>query len=162
MGRGYVKDRPERASEQASSAQVQAMMEKLQKRSSAAQSPQAKSDLQQNCAGESPAGASVVSGATCKPTTTADGGVITPEPPQEGTVSAARPALEWEKPTVGGMAVKTTCGRYSCCKVVTSGRLHYELWKLAGGGSWFMRLDKGSGLDNFMQAQVMAQQDASR
>ena len=71
-------------------------------------------------------------------------------------------ALQWEKPQKGSTGVRTKCGRYSCCKVVVSGKLHYELWKLAGATGAFTRLDRGSGLDNFLQAQVMAQQDADR
>lgn len=75
---------------------------------------------------------------------------------------AAKPKLQWNKTQRDSMAVKTVCGRYSCCKIITNGKLHYELWKLVTSGEWFIRIDKGSGLDNFLQAQVMAQQDADK
>lgn len=90
------------------------------------------------------------------------GRVSTPTPVQRSEAVQSpkeKSALEWEKPVVGGTAVKTKCGRYSCCKVTTNGKLHYELWKFVPSGGWFTRIDKGSGLDNFLQAQVMAQQD---
>lgn len=71
--------------------------------------------------------------------------------------------LEWDRPrSRDQIAVKTKCGRYSCCRITVDGRTHYELWRLQPGGSSFARLDKGSGLDNFLQAQVMAQQDANK
>lgn len=93
------------------------------------------------------------------------GRVSTPtssQPSEAAQSPQEKSALEWEKPIVGGTAVKSKCGRYSCCKVTVNGKTHYELWKLVPNGPWFTRIDKGSGLDNFMQAQVMAQQDADR
>lgn len=68
--------------------------------------------------------------------------------------------LEWERPTKEAMAIKTKCGRYSCCKVVVMGKTSYELWKLVPGGDWFTQLNKG--LDNFLQAQELARQDAQK
>jgi len=70
--------------------------------------------------------------------------------------------LEWGKPVKNAMGVKTKCGRYSCAKVITNGVVHYELWKLSPGAGWFARIDKGSGLDNFLQAQKIAQMDADK
>lgn len=70
------------------------------------------------------------------------------------------PKLEWETPTPEAMAIKTKCGRYSCCKVVLNGKTTYELWKLAGGGSWFNCLNRG--LDNFLQARKLAEIDARK
>jgi len=76
---------------------------------------------------------------------------------------SSKPRLEWCKPTSKlDMAVKTKCGTYSCCKVTVGGKPHYELWRLAPGAGWFARLDKGSGLDNFLQAQELARQDWER
>lgn len=71
--------------------------------------------------------------------------------------------LEWNKPTSKtDTALKTKCGRYSCCRVTVNNQLHYELWKLAPGAAWFTRIDKGQGLGSFLQAQVLAQQDADK
>lgn len=85
------------------------------------------------------------------------------QPSGVGESAQPKAKLEWHKPTSTlDPAVKTKCGRYSCCKVTVNGKPHYELWKLAPGGGWFARIDKGSGLDNFLQAQVLAQQDAEK
>jgi hypothetical protein len=67
--------------------------------------------------------------------------------------------LEWERAAKDSTAVKTLCGRYSCAKLIVLGKTTYELWKLLPG--WpAKQLHKG--LDNFLQAQVLAQQDADK
>ena len=87
----------------------------------------------------------------------------TSQPSGAGESPQAKSALVWNRPTTKvDTAVKTNCGRYCCCKVTVQGKTHYELWKLAPGAGWFNRIDKGSGLDNFLQAQVLAQQDADK
>jgi hypothetical protein len=68
-------------------------------------------------------------------------------------------ALVWEKVVPGATSRKTECGRYSCSKVTTEGKTTYELWKAQTSGSPFTRLHHG--LDNFLQAQMLAQQDAN-
>ena len=69
--------------------------------------------------------------------------------------------LEWEKPkSKDATGVKTKCGRYSCAKITTNGKVSYELFKLAGGGAWFRPLQVG--LDTFLQAQKIAQMDADK
>ncbi len=74
----------------------------------------------------------------------------------------AKSKLEWERPVTGATGVKTKCKRYACAKVFVDGKPHYELSKLTSSGEWYVRIDKGAGLDNFMQAQVLAQQDADK
>lgn len=69
-------------------------------------------------------------------------------------------ALKWEKVVAGASSRKTECGRYSCSKVTTEGKTTYELWKAKEQGSPFERLHHG--LDNFLQAQTLAQQDADK
>lgn len=69
----------------------------------------------------------------------------------------AKSKLEWEKPVAGATGVKTKCGRYSCSKVTVNGKVNYELWRLVPGGTWFVPINQK--LDNFMQAQTLAQQD---
>jgi len=65
--------------------------------------------------------------------------------------------LKWGRAVVGCTEVKTECGRYSCSKVTTTGKTSYELWKANASGSPFVRLHQG--LDNFLQAQKLAEQD---
>jgi hypothetical protein len=82
------------------------------------------------------------------------------QPPEVARSPKEKSELEWNKPTSAiDIAVKTKCGMYSCCKVTVNGKPHYELWKLAPGGGWYGRIDKGSGLDNFLQARELARQD---
>lgn len=71
-------------------------------------------------------------------------------------------ALKWEKVVPGASSRKTECGRYSCSKVTTEGKTTYELWKAnpSPGNSPMVRLYHG--LDNFMQASTLAQQDADK
>lgn len=69
-------------------------------------------------------------------------------------------ALQWEKVVPGATERKTVCGCYSCSKVTTEGKTSYELWKTKDQGSPMVRLHHG--LDNFLQAQTLAQQDADR
>lgn len=122
MGRGYVKQRPERAADAATEAQVDAMNAKLAaraarvtpppaQRSDAAQSPQAKSEVK----------------------------------------------LEWKRVRVDAM--RTTCGRYSCCKVTVKGKTTYELWKLIPGGEWFRPIHIG--IESFEKAQQLAHEDVN-
>ncbi len=70
--------------------------------------------------------------------------------------------LQWERAVIGSTSRKTVCGRYSCSKVTSEGKTTYELWKAnpTPGGSPMVRLHHG--LDNFLQAQKLAQQDADR
>lgn len=87
-------------------------------------------------------------------------GIDAASPPAKGG-SVERPRLEWEKPkTKEAMGLKTKCGRYSCAKIITDGKVSYELWKLAAGGGWFRQLNRG--LDNFLQVQKLAQIDADK
>lgn len=87
-------------------------------------------------------------------------GIDAASPPTKGG-SVERPRLEWEKPKApDATGIKTKCGHYSCAKITTNGRVSYELWKLAGGGGWFNRLN--GGLDNFLQVQKLAQIDADK
>lgn len=71
-------------------------------------------------------------------------------------------ALKWEKVVPGASSRKTECGRYSCSKVTTEGKTTYELWKAnpSPGASPMVRLHHG--LDNFLQVQTLAQQDADK
>ena len=71
-------------------------------------------------------------------------------------------AIKWEKVVPGASSRKTECGRYSCSKVTKEGKTTYELWKAnpAQGQSPMVRIHRG--LDNFLQAQTLAQQDADR
>lgn len=71
-------------------------------------------------------------------------------------------ALKWEKVVPGASSRKTECGRYSCSKITTEGKTTYELWKAnpSPGGSPMVRLHHG--LDNFLQVQTLAQQDADK
>lgn len=107
MGRGYVRDRPQRDSDAVSDGQVAAMMAKLEAR------------VKQ--------------------------------------VAAAK--LEWAPAVQGSMARKTTDGRYACCKVVVDGKASYELWRIVTG---FPAHQLNKGLDNFLQAQTLAQIDADK
>lgn len=68
-------------------------------------------------------------------------------------------ALKWEKVVPGASSRKTECGRYSCSKVMAEGKTTYELWKAnpSPGASPMVRLHHG--LDNFLQAQRLAEQD---
>lgn len=66
--------------------------------------------------------------------------------------------LKWGKAVVGSSEVSTECGRYRCTKVTQDGKTTYELYKAKASGSPFTRLHFG--LDNFLQAQKLAQQDA--
>jgi len=70
--------------------------------------------------------------------------------------------LKWGRAAVGCTEVKTECGRYSCSKVTKDGKTSYELWKVneVPEGSPMTRLHFG--LDNFLQAQKLAQQDADK
>jgi|SRR5689334_4439118 len=68
--------------------------------------------------------------------------------------------LKWDRAVVGCTEVKTECGRYSCSKVTKDGKTSYELWKANASGSPFTCLHFG--LDNFLQAQTLAQQDADK
>ncbi len=77
-----------------------------------------------------------------------------------GQSPKAKSKLEWEKPQKDSTAIKTKCGRYSCCKITVNGKLHYELWRTVPDGSW--RAPINQRLDNFLQAQVLAQQDADK
>lgn len=75
--------------------------------------------------------------------------------------SVERLRLKWEKPkTKTATGVYTTCKRYSCAKVTVDGKTRYELYKLVPGGGWFTILNKG--LDNFLQAQKLAQMDVDK
>ena len=78
------------------------------------------------------------------------------ESPKEKSV------LKWGRAVIGATEVKTECGRYACSKITTNGKTMYELWKAnpTPGGSPMFRLHKG--LDNFLQAQTLAQQDADK
>lgn len=67
-------------------------------------------------------------------------------------------ALEWDAPVKGSMGIKTKCKRYSCAKVSLDGKLSYELWKQRQEG--YAMLNRG--LDNFLQAQKLAQLDADK
>ena len=71
-------------------------------------------------------------------------------------------ALKWERVLPGASSRKTECGRYSCSKVTTEQKTTYELWKAnpSPGASPMVRLHHG--LENFLQAQTLAQQDADR
>lgn len=71
-----------------------------------------------------------------------------------GTAETAR-LLTWCKPERGATGVRTTCGKYSCSKVTTNGKLSYECWALVPGGSWFRPL--AVGLQSFAQAQDVAE-----
>lgn len=64
--------------------------------------------------------------------------------------------LHWCKPERGATGVRTTCGRYSCGKITTDGKVTYELWKLSPGGAWFTCLRNG--LDTFEAAKTLAEQ----
>jgi hypothetical protein len=78
-----------------------------------------------------------------------------------GSNPAPAKPLEWDKPkTPDATGLKTKCGRYSCAKITTNGKLSYELWKLAPGGGWFRQLN--AGLNNFLQVQKLAQIDADK
>jgi hypothetical protein len=67
-------------------------------------------------------------------------------------------ALKWLKPTSKlDTAVKTECGTYSCAKVVVMGISYYELWQLIPE-----RKQLAKRLDNFLQAQKLAQIDADK
>jgi len=68
--------------------------------------------------------------------------------------------LKWARAVIGCTEVKTECGRYSCSKVTKDEKTTYELWKVKASGSPFTRLHHG--LDNFLQAQTLAQQDADK
>jgi hypothetical protein len=76
------------------------------------------------------------------------------ESPKEKSV------LKWGRAVIGSTEVKTECGRYACSKVSKDGKTSYELWKAQASGSPFGRLHFG--LDNFLQAQKLAQQDADK
>lgn len=71
-------------------------------------------------------------------------------------------SLKWEKVVPGATSRKTECGRYSCSKVTTAEKTTYELWKAnpSPGGSPMVRIHHG--LDNFLQVEKLAQQDADR
>jgi len=81
-----------------------------------------------------------------------------------GQSPQAKSKLEWDRiRSTTQTGVRTKCGCYSCCRVTVGNQIHYELWKLAPGGGWFKRIDEGRpGLGSFLQAQVLAQQDADR
>jgi len=70
--------------------------------------------------------------------------------------------LKWGRAMIGCTEVKTECGRYSCSKITKDGKTSYELWKANAvlGGSPMTRLHFG--LDNFLQAQTLAQRDADK
>lgn len=85
------------------------------------------------------------------------------ERPKGDTDPQAKSKPIWNHPTTKvDTAVKTNCGRYCCCKVTVDGKLHYELWKLGPDGRWFKRIDQGPGLENFLQAQLLAEEDANK
>lgn len=79
---------------------------------------------------------------------------------EAGQPPKAESKLKWGRASIGSTEVRTECGRYSCSKVTTDGKTTYELWKVnpLPGGSPMVRLNKG--LDNFLQAQTLAQQDS--
>lgn len=85
-----------------------------------------------------------------------------PTPLQAAQSPKAKSKLEWERPVTGAENVKTKCGRYSCSRITADGKTTYELWKAnpVAGQSPLVRLHKG--LDNYLQAQVLAQQDADK
>ncbi len=142
MGRGYIRNRPERAVEEATEAQVQAMQAKLKARIGQVQgsgmAPREAHNLERT--GSIPAPATNL--------------------PQAGQSPKAKSKLEWEKPVAGATGVKTKCGRYSCCKVTVNDKTHYELWRTVPDGSW--RTPINQHLDNFLQAQELARQDAEK
>jgi len=80
-----------------------------------------------------------------------------PTPLQAVQSPKEKSTLKWERVVIGADSVKTTCGRYACSKVTTTGKTSYELWKANASGSPFVRLHQG--LDNFLQAQKLAEQD---
>lgn len=87
-------------------------------------------------------------------------GVPLPKPQEskvEVTVIPNPPRLEWNKPEKGATGVRTTCGRYSCSKVMVNGKTSYELWKLVPDASWFKSI--AIGLDSFETAKKKAEED---
>ena len=120
----------------ASEDEVKAMHAKLKTRGSVAQRSE-QAPVEREVAGSIPAGTATSEAA--------------PSPKEKAK-------LEWNKPTSKlDTAVKTKCGRYSCCKVVVLGVSYYEVWRLIPE-----RKQIAKRLDNFLQAQVLAQQDADR
>ena len=83
-----------------------------------------------------------------------------PTPLQAAQSPKEKSVLKWDRAVVGSTEVKTECGRYACSKVSKDGKTTYELWKAQASGSPFGRLHFG--LDNFLQAQTLAQQDADK
>lgn len=68
--------------------------------------------------------------------------------------------LEWHKPRLGVLWVKTRCERYCCCKVTVMGQTTYELWKFIPAAIWFRQLHIG--LKSFQEAQRLASEDFNR
>lgn len=138
--------RPFRETPVASDAEVQAMLARLKRRIGDKVTVNGGSRVD-----ECP-GSSLTSPDGAKPS-------LTPSTNPSGAAQSPKEksVLEWEKPVAGATGVKTKCGRYSCSKVTVNGKVNYELWRLVPGGGWFAPLNQR--LDNFMQAQVLAQQD---
>jgi hypothetical protein len=80
------------------------------------------------------------------------------KPPEAGQSPKAKSELEWEKPVTGSTGVKTKCGTYACAKLSVLGVTRYELRKRVGEDWTPINLR----LDNFLQAQTLAQQDADK
>jgi hypothetical protein len=70
----------------------------------------------------------------------------------------AESALEWNAAEKGATGVKTKCGRYACSRVTVNGVRSYELYKQVEGR--FQPFKQG--LDNFLQAQKLAELDAAK
>jgi hypothetical protein len=85
-----------------------------------------------------------------------------PTPLQAAQSPKEKSILKWGRAVVGSTEVKTECGTYQCCKDIKEGKVAYSLWKRnpTPNVSPYVRIING--LDNFLQAQTLAQQDADK
>lgn len=72
------------------------------------------------------------------------------------SLAPSAPALQWER--ISPTAMRTTCGTWTCCKVIVGGYPRYELWKRIAGLERPVCVQRG--MTAFLEAQDMAEAES--